>query len=486
MSEATRVDACQMYTIGCDEALPGFEAAGLIVCPAPSVALTAPGETTRGKPLVAHVDAIRASGRTVEEFVAHVRESSPDSDLFIWAPEGEPDMAQDAIRSGAADVILDRDPEALVAAVRTHVRGNTIGEQTTGRMLEPQFQSEFEGLFSCSNSMRRIFDTCVRVAPTEATVLLLGETGTGKELLARAIHKHSSRPGRFVAVNCGAVPEALIESELFGHEKGSFTGATGAKPGLFRAADKGTLLLDEVGDLPASAQLSLLRALQEGKIRPVGGSEEMPVDVRVIAATSVPLYEEVEQGRFREDLLYRLDVIRIVVPPLRDRPEDILHLFAHFVKKLSDHHNLRAPTVSQGFEAALKSYPWPGNVRQLENFTERLLLTEPGAYLTIRHFHELMRPYHAASRTHHFVVRPTTATEGPPSAAPSVPGIALPEVDITKSLSQIMNEVEKRYLEAALRENEGRIQATANTAGLSRRTLLRKIKKHKVDKRDFM
>jgi DNA-binding NtrC family response regulator len=369
---------------------------------------------------------------------------------------------------------------------------------------ESRALSGFEELVSHSPLLWEIFETCGRVAPTDATCLLLGETGTGKELLARAIHKTSGRKGRFVAVNCGAVTETLIESELFGHEKGSFTGATGRQVGLFRHADGGTLFLDEIGSLPLSAQFSLLRALQEGAVRPIGGNEEISVNVRIIAATSVPLDVAVQQGTFREDLLYRLDVIRIVIPPLRDRPEDIPYLFQYFCERQAKHHDTRSPQLTDGFIEAMLTYRWPGNVRQLENFTERLVLTFNGPRLTKEHFYQLMRPYRGDEQGQQDgggggqglgTSSPMGGMGGLPSTPLSDPFNPqtymrrAPAADVSKTLAEFLDPVtldlERRYLQAALRLNEGRIQATANTAGLSRRTLLRKLKKHGLDKRDY-
>ncbi len=332
-----------------------------------------------------------------------------------------------------------------------------------------------EGIVTASPKLEVVIETCLRVAPSRATVLLLGETGTGKDLLARFIHEHSGRPGRFVAVNCGAVPESLIESELFGHEKGSFTGAHDKKVGLFAHADGGTLFLDEVGDLPMTAQPSTLRALQERTIRPVGGSDEISVDVRLIAATSSPLDEAVSAGKFREDLLYRLDVIRIVVPPLRERPEDVLLLFGHFRDQLAAEHGLEIPSCDTTFIRSLEEYPWPGNVRQLQNFTERLLLTQPSRTLTAAHFQALLD----ASRQ-----PPLLASERAAGAA-RLAGAEEENITVLP-LDVELREVERRYLERALRAHRGCMQATAKAAGISRRTLLRKIKRHGLDRRDFM
>ena len=362
----------------------------------------------------------------------------------------------------------------LVSLERAREDESAISAALRQRAESPAL-SRFEGMVSASPAMAQLFKTIARVAPTPANVLLLGETGTGKELVARALHRRSGRSGRFVAIDCGAVPEGLIESELFGHERGAFTGASARKMGLFRHAEKGTLLLDEVGNLPLGAQNSLLRTLQEGTVRPVGSQTELQVDVRVVAATSEPLWEAVQAGRFREDLFYRLDVLRIELLPLRERPEDVLHLFHLFGRDLAERYELDPPEVGRGFLEAMLEYDWPGNVRQLENFTERLFLAlAPCA--SRRDFHEFVRPY-----------RPTR---------PGTPGVSggserrepepSTQVDLALSLTQFMDQQERAYLEALLRETSGGVQAAAARAGVNRRTILRKLRQHQIDKTEFM
>jgi transcriptional regulator with PAS, ATPase and Fis domain len=270
-----------------------------------------------------------------------------------------------------------------------------------------------------------------------------------------------------VSINCAAVPENLIDSELFGYVAGAFTGAEDGAEGLFRAADGGTLFLDEVGSIPLQVQYRLLRVLQEGRVRPVGSDREIEVDVRMIAATSVRLDEAVAAGSFRHDLLYRLDVIRVVLPPLRDRPEDILFLFGHFMRELSEHHGLRRPDLEDSFLDALQSYHWPGNVRQLENLTERLLLTHHGrASLTAEHFAALVAPAH----------------EGEPDVdqfADTVPDL---ELELPEVVRAAVDRTEEAYLRAALERTRGRVVRTAEMAGISRRTLLRKLKRLDIDR----
>jgi two-component system C4-dicarboxylate transport response regulator DctD len=317
----------------------------------------------------------------------------------------------------------------------------------------------------------------VKIAPTDANVLIEGETGTGKELIARAIHRRSGRTGRFVPINCGAIPPELVESELFGHEKGAFTGAVTRKDGLFRHAESGTIFLDEIGTIVESTQLRLLRTLQEATVRPVGANEEVPIDVRVVAATSQPLQELVDQQRFRVDLLYRLDVIRLALPALRDRPEDIIFLFAHFALSAAKRYQVERPDVDDRFLDALTAYDWPGNVRQLENFTERLILTHPSpGTLTAEHFDRLIRRDGS---------RPRPAVPSGNDDAPEPFGRVDTTRELGQALGELVEEAERAYLETCLRENGGRIGETAKHAGISRRTLLRKLRKHGIDKMAF-
>ncbi len=430
--------------------------------------LLAGARQARGRACLVCPD-VFAAVASIDRFVSRIRRQAPFLDIVAWVPNADAAAVREAMLQGVRDVVLDRDPEQLVQRIRTVIDE----QQYLPRLLEHQNglakQWEFEGMLSRSQKMREVFEICVRTAATDATVLILGETGTGKELLARAFHRRSERqrPDRLVSINCSAVPETLIDSELFGHERGSFTGAEEAKEGLFRAADGGTIFLDEVGSIPQQAQYRLLRVLQEGKVRPVGSDHEVDVNVRVIAATSVRLDEAVVAGTFRHDLLYRLDVIRVVLPPLRERPEDILFLFGHFLRKLADHHGLPRPEMEDSFLDAFQAYAWPGNVRQLENLTERLLLTHHGRErLTSEHFAGLVAPPHDS---------PDPASE----LADSVPDLSQPLPDQVQAAA---DRAEESYLRAALQRTGGKVQATADIAGISRRTLLRKLKRLGIDR----
>ena len=435
--------------------------------------LLARGQALRPRACVVHPDGFGDHG--VGEVLSALRSRLPFTDVLVWAPDAGAALVREAMQAGARDVVLTPDRDALASTV-----AKVIGEQQLlPRIMETETAVrdswKFEGLVSRSRRMWDLFDLCLRTAATDAPVLVLGESGTGKELVARAIHERSGREGRFVALNCGAVPETLIDSELFGHTRGAFTGANRRREGLFRHADGGTLFLDEIGDIALPVQSRLLRALQEGTIRPVGGHQEVAVDVRVIAATSSDLELAVQESAFREDLLYRLDVIRLLIPPLRERPEDILFLFGYFMHRLAEHYGVDRPEVSEGFLDALTDYPWPGNVRQLENFSERLLLTGTKQKLGASDFSRLTRPL--------------DGTAPPPPRTEEATVDAEAAVDLEEPLEaaveRAVSRTEREYLHAALRATRGRVGEAARAAGISRRTLFRKMKSYGIDKGDY-
>lgn len=400
-----------------------------------------------------------------------IRDVWPLVDVLVWEPRATPELVQGALRAGVREVILERSPRLARARVVRVISEQQLLPRTT-QQAQSLAQTEFEGMISRSRSMHDLFETAGQVAPSAASVLILGETGTGKELLARAIHRRSGRTGRFVAINCAAVPETLIDSELFGHVEGAFTGASKPKAGLFRHADQGTLLLDEAGNVPLPVQYRLLRVLQEGAVRPVGGHAEVPVDVRVIAATSAPLEDLVASGAFREDLLYRLDVIRLVIPPLRRRHDDVIFLFATFARRFADEYRVDRPTVTDGFLDALTRYDWPGNVRQLENIVERLVLTEGGTLVTADRLGQLLGT--------HAVPAPGS----PPPIGTNVESIDL-DVPMEEALRPHLDRLERTYLEGILKRTDGRVNEAARHSGLSRRTLSRMFNRLGIDKRQF-
>ncbi|MEX1024410.1 MAG: sigma-54 dependent transcriptional regulator [Planctomycetota bacterium] len=425
------------------------------------------------QPRVAFVEQEERDETAIAETIKTLRRELPLTDVVVHAPRGQASHVRAALLAGARDVFLGSATQAEINQ-RLH---EILDDQTLlPRLLEEDRRGgtwRFEGLISRSQKMWNIFETCVRTAGTDASVLILGETGTGKELIARAIHSRSGRKGPFVPLNCGAVPDTLIDSELFGHTAGAFTGAGKAKDGLFRHADGGTLFLDEIGNVPLSAQNRLLRTLQESTVRPLGGHDEIPIDVRVIAATSAPLELEIEQQRFREDLFYRLDVIRLILPPLRERPEDIIFLLGRFTHQLSEDYYVRRPEIGEEFLERVCAYEWPGNVRELENFVERLVITHPGERLIPEHFDEMMQTY-----------RGRQDEEAPPTTDPQPLTVDLSQ-PLSETLRAASDQIERRYVEAALRYTHGRIGEAATLAGIHRRTLLRKLKQHDIDKSTF-
>jgi two-component system response regulator AtoC len=309
-------------------------------------------------------------------FLDHLGERRARVHTVMMSAYGSMDLALEAMKRGAYDYISKpfKADEILLTLRKVEEREKLTLEN---RQLRAELlrRGGLGGFIGRSDAITRVLDTARKVAAYPTTVLITGESGTGKEVLSREIHGLSPRAERgFVAVNCGAIPENLLESELFGHEKGSFTGAIRSRPGLFEQADGGTLLLDELGELPAAMQVKLLRVLETRVVRRVGANQDRPVDVRVIAATSRVLDQEVRAGGFREDLYYRLNVVHLRVPPLRDRPEDIPLLTNHFIEKFNQRFSRRVRGVSPAALELMLSAPWPGNVRQLENAVERAVL----------------------------------------------------------------------------------------------------------------
>jgi two-component system NtrC family response regulator len=322
---------------------------------------------------------LRMPGRSGMEVLAEVKRAEPDVPVIVVTAYANVDLAVDAMKTGAQDFIgkpFNRDH--LVLAVRKALEDRSLRREV--RRLRVKASGIERPLVCASEPMRRLVETADRVARSEATVLITGESGTGKELIARRIHVRSNRAeGPFVALNCAAVPGELLEAELFGHEKGAFTGAARARQGRFRKAEGGTLFLDEVAEIPAQMQSKLLRVLQEKVVDVVGSDTPAPVDVRIIAATNKDLRQRIEQSVFREDLYYRLAVIELALPPLRERPEDIPPLVDHFVARFGGDRDL---AVSRELLDDLKRRAWPGNVRELENVCERLVLLAAGDELS--------------------------------------------------------------------------------------------------------
>lgn len=318
-------------------------------------------------------------------------------------------------------------------------------------------KNTFMGIVSGCAEMLRAFDLIKKVARTTSTVLILGESGTGKELIANAVHKLSGRLGRLVPVNCGAIPEDILESELFGHEKGSFTGAISTKMGRFQLAHGGTIFLDEIGDMSPKLQVKLLRVLQERKIEPVGSIKSIDLDVRVIAATNKDLREEVKAGRFREDLYYRLQVVPVELPTLTERASDVMLLARHFLERFCQTLGKNAISFSPEVEARFLSYSWPGNVRELENLIERLAVLCDTNIVYMSDLPEYMRIEKSGK-----LVVSQTFTELPDSGV---------------DFNRLVDDFESRLINSALDKTNGNKKAAAKLLSLNRTTLVEKIKK---------
>jgi DNA-binding NtrC family response regulator len=317
------------------------------------------------------------------EFLSLIRRQNTQTPVIIMTAFGNVETAVEAMKAGATDFLVKPfSLDHLMQVVQKALEVRALRDEN--RRLKEQLgrRYEFDNIIGRSPAMQEIFATIERVAPTRATVLLAGESGVGKDLIARAIHFHSPRRDRpLVKINCSAIPENLMESELFGYEKGAFTGAQTSKPGKFEQADTGTVFLDEIGDVPPAVQVKLLRILQEREFERLGSNVTRHIDVRVIAATNQDLRAALEQGTFREDLYYRLNVVPLNIPPLRDRKEDIPFLTNHFIRKLAPENGCRVESITDAAMEKLMAYHWPGNVRELENVIERSLVMCTGAQL---------------------------------------------------------------------------------------------------------
>jgi DNA-binding NtrC family response regulator len=336
--------------------------------------------------------------------------------------------------------------------------------------LNQQIHGEFDfgNIIGESAALREVLSKVEQVAPTNSTVLLRGETGTGKELVAHAIHINSPREGKpFVRVNCAALAPGVLESELFGHEKGSFTGAMQRRPGRFELADGGTLFLDEVGDLPMEVQIKLLRTLQEREFERVGGTETIKVDVRMVSATNRNLEQMIEDGEFREDLYYRLNVFPINLPPLKDRLDDVPVLVQHFAAKFARTLGVRPPIPTAEALAKLREYTWPGNVRELENIVERAMILSKGGELAAQHL-DFGRRAHSSPAVPVVVAEPIAAA----AVAPSEDG---------RPLAERLLESERKEIIAAIERSKGNIASAARQLGINRSTLYYRLRKHELE-----
>ena len=403
------------------------------------------------------------------EVLRQVRAEKPDTGVLLITAFGSVESAVQAMKVGADDYLskpvdlyeLRKRVEALVEKRRL----SREVEELKARLDE---RFGFESMIGHSQVMRDIFQQIKMVAPTKAVVLLRGESGTGKELIANAIHQNSDRKSaRFLPINCAAIPSNLIESELFGHERGAFTGADKAHPGKFEQAHGGTLFLDEIGELSLELQAKLLRVLEERSVTRLGATSPISVDVRIVAATHRDLNRMMSEGKFRVDLLYRLRVVEILVPPLRERREDIPLLAHSFVVQLNKEHGKSIKTISDGVLKVLQSWPWPGNVRELKNVIERMVIFCPGEEILERHLPAELKvsPFPAEAA----VENGKEEKEG--QIQPSIRGIAPPVA---------LEEVEHEAIVRALRETGGNKTRAALRLGIGLRTLHRKLKEYKI------
>ena len=418
----------------------------------------------REGPFDAVLTDLRMPERNGLDLLKIVREREPDALVLVLTAFGDATAAGEAIRAGAYDFVSK--PYDIGALRETLARAlgrrrlATASRELRGASRRSGASQEGPALVGHSPPIIEVMKTLARAAPTQATVLLLGETGTGKELVARTIHGYSERTGRrFVAVNCSALAEGLLESELFGHLRGAFTGASGARPGLFREADRGTLFLDEIGDISPALQARLLRALQEHEIVPVGSETPVKVDVRIIAATHRDIGALVRAGKFREDLYYRLNVVTLHLPPLRERKQDIPLLMDHFLRELTERHGRGPVAVDPDAQHRLLSYDWPGNIRELQNVLERaLVLAEQ----------DVIGPEHLPAE-----VRPGGGPAEALAPEPGDSGSAGPEPNALLSLE----EIERRHVMRVLEATGGSREEASRILGISRRTLTRMVQR---------
>ena len=399
------------------------------------------------------------------EVVRRLREEDPDATVLVVSAHGTIAIAVEAMREGAIDFIEKPfSPEVLRARVEKAVqiareRKGASAARARVEALEEDLSRDHDphGLVGRSEPMRRVLDQVRKVAATGATVLVLGESGTGKELVARAVHDASPRRDQpFVSISCAAIPETLLESELFGHEKGAFTGAIRRKLGRFELANGGTLFLDEVGEIPAPVQVKLLRVLQERQFERVGGEETVEVDVRVVSATNRDHAQMVRDGRFREDLFYRLNVVPLALPPLRDRPGDVEAIAAHFVARQAPRMGRAVKGISPEALELLRRHRWPGNVRELENVIEQALVFAEGE-----------------------LVSPDDLPEGIRKASPA-PALPVPTGD--RSLTEILEDLERQLILAAYEKARHVKAETARLLGIKPSALYYKLEKYGIVK----
>jgi two-component system response regulator PilR (NtrC family) len=399
------------------------------------------------------------------EVLSHARAVSPDSAVILMTALAELETAIQAIKAGAFEYIVKqpgRINEEIKVAIARALENVTLRRQNFALKRDAAVHNSLDQLIGCSKAIEHLKQTVRTVAPTGSTIVVTGESGTGKELVARAVHACSPRANEsFVSINCGAFPETLLESELFGYLKGAFTGATQNKRGLFEVADGGTIFLDEISEMSVAMQVKLLRVLQERKVRPLGGDSEVPIDVRVIAATNKDLSQMVAENGFREDLYYRITVIPISVPPLRERRDDIPLLANHFLKRYAPSVGKNITRLSKHSLADLVNYDWPGNVRQLENAIERAVALETADELHVELPVERQKAKAAAA-----------------AAGASSNGHSFPADGV--DLEQYVADIEKSLIQTALEHSNGVQTRAADLLKVSYRSFRHLLKKYDI------
>jgi len=404
---------------------------------------------------------VRMPGIDGITLVQRAKAHHPELVAILLTAYGNVEIAVDAMKAGAYDFLMKPvNLDHLDLLLQRALRSRDI--ESENERLHEQLDSKFglENIIGNSPVMHRLFEIVRQAAPTQATVLIQGRSGTGKELIAHAIHRLSTRAkGPFVAVHCAALSSNLLESELFGHEKGAFTGAASRRKGRFEMADGGTLFLDEIGEIDATVQVKLLRVLEERRFERVGGSEEVEVDIRLIAATNRDLKKMVEEGTFREDLFFRLDVVNIMLPELKERIEDIPLLCDHFIREFAGKHNKNVTGITQDAVNIPMAYDWPGNVRELRNTIEKMVVLARGSRLTARD----VPPN----------IRQAVETNSPAALPAASVGSARPAGSLA--------EVEKNMIYEAIRRNNGNRTKAAEELGISRRTLHRKLRQYEQE-----
>ena len=423
------------------------------------------------------------------DVLAKLRPSHPELPVIVLTAKGGIDSAVEAMRAGANDFLVKpASPERIAISIRNQLKIGTLTGEVKQLKKKTENRLTFEDLIATSPEMRQVFRLGTRAAQSNIPILIEGESGAGKELIARAIQGSSERAGRpFITVNCGAIPENLIESILFGHEKGSFTGASDKHLGKFQEADGGTLFLDEIGELRLDMQVKLLRALQEGEVDPVGSKRPVKVDVRIISATNRDLAALARDGQFREDLFYRLNVFPIFVPSLRDRRDDIPALARHFIARFAAEENKPVAGLTPEAAELLEKFNWPGNVRQLENTIFRAVVLCDGSLLDVADFPQIAaalgvearqpRPAAAAAMSYAHAPAPASYAASTPA---HVSPFALNGTDATGHMRKL-EDIESEVIRMAISRYDGHMSEVARRLGIGRSTLYRKLKELGLD-----